>query len=90
MYDKKLMVLVATQILMHIFVKLQFLSVLEDTNTEMRQAGHSLLASVHLPNFATFHAIVRALLSSLEHYHKVGGIIANNCILWLLRISARN
>jgi hypothetical protein len=75
---------------MHIFVKLQFLSVLEDTNTEMRQAGHSLLASVHLPSFATFHAIVRALLSSLEHYHKVGGIIANNCILWLLRISARN
>ncbi len=84
------MALVATQILMHIFVKLQFLSVLEDTNTEMRQAGHSLLASVHIPSFATFHAIVQALLSNLEHYHKVGRIIANNCILWLLRISARN
>lgn len=45
-----------------------FLSVVEDINLEMRTGGRNLLASSKLPSLSTFHSIVRALLTSLEHH----------------------
>ncbi|KAG0612256.1 hypothetical protein M758_6G013900 [Ceratodon purpureus] len=45
-----------------------FLSVVEDISPEMRTGGRNLLASSRLPSFSTFHSIVRALLTSLEHH----------------------
>lgn len=50
---------------------MQFLSVLEDSNAEMRKAAHNLLSTIELPSISSFKATVRAFMAGLEHHPEV-------------------